>query len=161
MATFLMRRNQGVLRFDPKSNKTTTVIPDDAFHLSADADEKLLAVSRWFPTGGRNTQEEFGIRLYKLPSMKLTTTFAIEKHQLVTGTLSPDGRLLACEASDLKSHGPHSIIVFDTATGEQVARRKGFGFVEIVFSPKGDMLFLPHKGYMEGEPVAVWKLPER
>jgi Domain of unknown function (DUF4303) len=158
----LIATGTGVQQLAAMATKPKLVIPNDAFRLSIDGNEKLLAVSRWFPSGGRNVQKEFGLQLYQLPKMKLPTTFSIKNHQLVTGTLSPDGRLLACEAADLSSRGPHSIVVFETATGREVGRRKGFDFVgDIAFCPDSRTLVIPKKGSMESEPIAFWRLPDR
>jgi hypothetical protein len=130
--------------------------------ISADDTGRFVAVSQWFTTGPPNPDQllEFGVELLALPGLEPVRSFLIPGHEASAGALSPDGRLLALEATQTRSRG-FFIAVFDTATGRELARRKSSGVYlrGIHFLPDNRTLAIPGYGHTPAEPVELWTIP--
>jgi len=77
---------------------------------------------------------------------------------LIKATLSSDGKLAACEASEI-GKPKKFVVVFDVKTGREIARRKTDSSAETVFLPGKNVLVIGTSGHTKGEPIALWKIP--
>jgi len=83
----------------------------------------------------------------------------IPGHQSVTATLSPDGRLLAFEAHEIGK--PRKFVaVFNTATGQEIARKKSDLVNDLAFLRDNRTLAIAHSGFTKSEAIDLWTLPD-
>jgi hypothetical protein len=150
----LIGTDAGLLRLGKVADVPDTVATLAAFRLRSDDQHRVLAVSQWFPTSGpaRDNPVEFGVTLLRLPSLEPVGTFAVPGHQAVTGTLSPDGRLLAVVAHEI-GKPRKSAVVFDTVTGRDAARRKSGFAHDLAFLRDSRTLAISTSGYTKREPI--------
>lgn len=148
--------DHGVLKLDATLNAPTKSIPTKAFALSVDAAESSICVSRWFFTTGLNRDPNpFGVKLFPLKSQHPPAEFIVPGYQCVNATLSPDAKLLALDARQVDT--PRKlIVVFDVATGREVARRKSPSLKKLSFLPDNRTLAIAFAGHVTGEPINFW-----
>lgn len=147
-----------ILRLDPVTGEIVGTIDRPGFGISIDADQTQLATSRWFVIGPSEEPRDtpFGVATVSLATGQKLRTFELPDQQLVEPSLSPDGRLLAVRAQSTHDCR-HAVIVFDTTSGELVARRKTSGSTPYFVTNR--QLALPFYGHTNGEPVELWTLP--
>ncbi|HYE18156.1 MAG TPA: DUF4303 domain-containing protein [Tepidisphaeraceae bacterium] len=153
-----------LVRLDPDGGKVTATVKLPAFHLAADAGERLLAVGRWFEMRDildRSKRKPFGVTLLRLPSLKPVREVRVDGFQAVTPALSPDGTLLACELHRIGVAPRYAVAVFDTRTGKELARRKSNYVNDLAFLPDGRTLVIADSGHYKGEALTLWKIPGR
>jgi hypothetical protein len=157
----LMPTDAGVFRMNPLKNEPPTIAsPHRAFRLATDANETLLAISRWFPFAGRDRQEttEFGVHLLPLPSFELLRTITIAGHQAVTPAISPDGRLLAFEAHEFGTPRKF-VVIYDIATGKEICRRKSDFVRALSFLNDSKTLVMAVSRVAVTPPIDFWEIP--
>ena len=125
---------------------------------SLSADESLCAISIYKGGIHPKPKDQHGFKVLSFPKLKLVRNIQIPGHQLIRATLSSDGKLAACEASEIGT--PKKFIaVFDVKTGREIARRKSDTNAETVFVPAKPVLAIGTGGHTKGEPVLLWKIP--
>jgi hypothetical protein len=150
--------NQGVVRISADLRMTPTRYRKEAFMLSLDAKEKLCAISMWPEDSlicDQKPRDQFGFQLFSFPEFKLIRTLRIPAHQLIRATLSQDGKLVACRASECGKYTSF-IVVYEVASGREVGRKKSDSY-EMAFLPDRDVLALTASGHLKGEPVVLWR----
>ena len=155
----LVASDHKLLRIRTKSGKEPLSLPLASFKLDGDRNESMLAVSRWFELQ-RRKNKAFGVQLLRLPSMKLAREIHLPDHQLVHATLSSDAGLLAVEAHHVVGYLQH-IIVFDTASGLEIARRKSHFAKDIAFLPDSRTLAIGTSDFTTSEAVTLWNIAPR
>ncbi len=152
----LIATDKGVLRMDTASGSLTEAVAVKASGLSVDDAEELLCVSRWFfVTGVERDPNAFGVKVFRLASKELVGEFMVPGHHCVHGTISPDGKVLAMEAHQIGTMRKF-ILVFDVATGQEIARRKSPSLYQLSFLPDSQTLAIAFSGHVIGEPIAFW-----
>ena len=155
----LLATPMGVLRLAPRSDHATTFLSGSSFHLSVDETEKLLAVSKnryEFKAEGAKPKE-FGVQIYDLKSAQRRHEFIVPGCTAEAGVLSPDGSLLVCDV--WKIDGARQFgVVFDVATGEEIARRKGDWIKQRAFLRDSRTVAVAESGFTLGVPIALWKI---
>jgi hypothetical protein len=130
--------------------------------ISLNSDETLCAISVFKPglAHKQKPKDQYGFKLLSFPKMKLLRSFEIPSHQLTQAKLSPDGKLVAAEASECGTRNAF-IIVFDVKTGREVARRKlkYSNSEEMAFLPGSNVLVLTTSGRTKSEPITFWRIP--
>lgn len=126
---------------------------------SLDAAETLCAIS--FMKGGlsceQKPRDQHGFKLYSFPKMRLLREFKIPVYQLTAATLSSDGKLAACTASECGTYQKF-IVAYDVKSGKEITRRNGKEINDFVFLPGKPVLVLGTRGHMKKEPVIFWKI---
>jgi hypothetical protein len=153
---------KGILRANARSETTTTPFKKGVFRLSADKAEKFVLLSRWFDlfASDREKKLEFGFQVYALPKMKALRNIQIPGKQLVRAAISPNGKLIACEAHGIGKR-TEDIVVFETKTFREIARRKSDSVSDLKFSPDSRLLAFTKEGYTTSEPIVVWRVPRK
>jgi hypothetical protein len=153
---------KGIVRANAHSETTTTPFKKGVFRLSTDKAEKFVLLSRWFDLFGseRERNSEFGFQVFTLPKMKHVRTIQLPGKQLVRATMSPNGELIACEAHGIGKRIAE-IIVFETKTFSEIARRKSDPVSDLKFSPDGRLLAFTKGGYTTSEPIVLWRVPQK
>ncbi len=159
----LVATDAAVLQLDPSGIAPAVIAaPLRASKFAADEGNTLLAVSRRFAQPGPEYDApptEFGVHLLRLPTFEVLRTFLIPNHQAVTPALSHDGRLLAFEAHEIGK--PRTfIVVFETATGREIARRRSDFIGALAFLPDDKTLVIARSTTTLGEPIDLWKVPD-
>ena len=156
----LVATTRELLRLDPTGDAVPASAPIPSFRLSTDDAEKLVAVSRL------ELDAESGVHLLHLPTLDPFRVITLPGHQGESAALSPDGRLLAFEAHDLtKPMGNPKrcfIVVFETATGREVARRKPHRLSVGALAFMGDNKTLAIGGdeyFATTDPIELWPIP--
>ncbi len=156
----LVLTDDGLLLIDRDFSIKPTIYHDRAISVSIDANENLLAVSRWFSIfcSDKENNAEFGFQILGLPEMKLVRSFQIPGHQLVRATLSPDGRLVAFEAHEIGKYR-RFIVVCESASGREIARRKSDFVHDLAFFSDCKTIAVTANGHTKYEPVVLWDIP--
>src|SRR5688500_10515573 len=151
----LVGTEKAIFRLDPEGDGPPRKVADGSAHrFSVDDAGRLLAVSRWFDLGdGR--RKPFGVRLLELPSLKLVRTFELPGHGCVTVALAPDGKRIAFEAHDTAGRRKH-VVVFDVATGKEIARRRSDYIDNLTFLRDNRTLAIGVSGFTKHESVELW-----
>jgi hypothetical protein len=92
------------------------------------------------------------------PEMKVKRSFLIPGHELTWATLSQDGKYVACQARECGKY-PQFVVVYDTKSGREIARRKLDSVREMAFVPGRNVLALSTSSFTQGEPIILWPLP--
>jgi sugar lactone lactonase YvrE len=152
----LVGTEKGIFRIDPEADGPPRKVADVSAHrVSVDDAGKLLAVSQWFDLDDRR-ENPFGVRLFRLPSLKLVRTFAVPGHRCVTVGLAPDGKRIAFEAHDTASRRKH-VVAFDVATGKEIARRRSDFIQDLAFLRDNRTLAIGASGTTKRrEAVELW-----
>jgi hypothetical protein len=153
----LVAADRGILRIDSAHEVKSTPYKKPAFDLSIDATEKLMVVSRWFPLRGNQTTE-FGLDIVSLPSLEVMRTILLTGHQLVLGVISPDGQRVAFQAHECGKNREF-IAVFDTQTGQELARCKSSLTDDLAFLADSRTLAIAYSEHTTGEPIKLWPVP--
>ncbi|HEX8915791.1 MAG TPA: DUF4303 domain-containing protein [Humisphaera sp.] len=154
----LVPTEDAVLRLDPARDEPPAVAaPLRSFQLATDAAESLLAVGRWVALAGpeRDRPVEFGVHLLRLPTFEPVRTVLVPGHMVMKPALSPDGRLLAVEAQQIGTPR-RFVVVVDTETGTEVARRKVQMANVLRFLPDSRTLAIGVSAHTTGEPIVLW-----
>lgn len=153
----LIATGSGVWQLDPETAEPRQVSTLTAFRLSIDRNETMLAISRRLPIldAGPRRRIEFGAQIVSLPDFQEIRSFIVPEHQAVTAELSPDGQRLALVALSLRTVRKH-FVVFNTANGREVARRRGDIIRDLSFLPDSRSLVIPTSGYTTGPPIDIW-----
>ena len=98
------------------------------------------------------------LTVLNLPSLEPLRTIAVPGRDLREAVISPDGRLVACESSPAGSYrGP--VVVFDVASGAEIARRKVDQVGALAFLRDSRTVAVANTGMTTSEAVALWTLP--
>jgi hypothetical protein len=151
-----------IVRLDSSLRMRVLPYRGNAFRMSFDRDERLCAVSSW-PKGrglisDRRPKDQFGFDLVLFPEMKVKRSFLIPGHELTWATLSQDGKYVACQARECGKY-PQFVVVYDTKSGREIARRKLDSVREMAFVPGRNVLALSTSSFTQGEPIILWPLP--
>ncbi len=136
----------------------------EAFRFSLDAEEKSCAISQ-FPKGNRmiyesRPKDQFGFQLFSFPQMKLLRTVLIPSHKLTWTTLSPDGKYVASVAQECGKYAEF-IVIHETKTGREIARRKVSSIDDLAFVPGKPVLALAASTHTHFEPIILWPFQPR
>lgn len=155
----LVATEAGIIRADRAFKLTPTPFSNAAFALAVDDAEKLLVVSRWFIQGSDDKRNvEFGIQIVRLPSLETTRTILIPGHQAVSAILTHDGKHVAFEAHKIGTYRKF-IVVCETETGREIARRKCGYTNDLKFLKDNQTLAIAHSGHTATEPIDFWRVP--
>ncbi|MDB6024923.1 MAG: hypothetical protein JWM68_1146 [Verrucomicrobiales bacterium] len=156
----LAATEQGIVSFDAQLKLTPTTYRRDAFHISLDQTEKFCVASTIDRRENRVRSKPLGFDLLSFPKMEVIRTFKVDSYQLGSATLSPDGKRVACVATQC-TKPQSSFIVFETGTGREIGRRKSPSIIpQMAFLPGQDVLVGTTFGYIKGEAVILWPLPK-
>jgi sugar lactone lactonase YvrE len=157
----LATTGSGIQRLDGRTLELKSRYRVPANRLVTADSERLMAVSQWFPKHrlGSVEEREFGVQLLRLPSFEKIKEFVIPGCQAVTIALSPDGARLAFEARVIGKH-KRFVVIFDTKSGQEIARRKSMFIHELAFLRDSRSLAIPKSGFMTKEPIDIW-MPEK
>ena len=135
--------------------------PGEAFRVSLDDAERICAISTVGKGGlicDQKPKDQFGFKLLTFPKMKLLHDIRVPAHQLTDANLSSDGKLVACEANECGKYNTTAIVIYDTRTGKEIARRKVERAAGMKFLPSKDVLVMTTSGHMKSEPLLFWKI---
>jgi hypothetical protein len=154
----LLSCETAILKMDTSTGSITATLPGAAIRLSVDDRETLLAISprSAMPRAGWEL-EEIEIQLLTLPDLEPARMVAIPNHQLSMAVLSPDGRILACEAHECGTYR-RFLVAFDTATGRELGRRKADHIYDLAFLRDSQTLAIAKSGTVVNEPIDLWKI---
>jgi hypothetical protein len=127
--------------------------------LSVDEAERLVVTSP-FPNIGisKDREQPQVLQLLSLPALSVIRTIALAGHDLGKAMISPDGRLIACEAMVTgRYRGP--VVVFDVASGREVARQKVERVGDLAFLRDGRTVAIAKNGMTTGEAIDLWIRP--
>ncbi|HZN64047.1 MAG TPA: DUF4303 domain-containing protein [Tepidisphaeraceae bacterium] len=148
-----------LLVIDPTADDKPAAHPFPGFRLSTDDAGQLLAVSPLPRVGGLSDQPAArSVQLLRLPALEAVRSVGLSGHDADKVALSPDGRLLAFEA-EVIGHYRGPVVVFDTATGREVARRKVESVESLAFLRDGRTLAVGTACHTTGEAVELWAVP--
>ena len=155
----LVATDAGVLKVHARTGRASVAAAGSAHRLRPDAAQRLLAVS----ASPRNLLDKAPrakgsvVRLLRLPSLKEVRSIAVPGHHAIGGTLSADEKLLALEAHEI-GKPRRAVVVVDTATGREVARRESDFVRDLVFLRDNATLAIPTTGFTTSEPIELWKV---
>jgi hypothetical protein len=124
-----------------------------------EAAQGVLAISQWLHDSPREgpAQEASGIRLVSLKSYEHIRMLEIPGHQFLKVAISMDAQFVAGEVKEIG--GRRSFIaVFETASGQEIGRRKAQNVGDLQFSPDGKVLAIATSGVTETEAIDMWKV---
>jgi hypothetical protein len=121
--------------------------------LSVDAAEQLVVTSP-FPNAGvpRDRERPQVLTVLKLPTLEVLRTIELAGHDLGKAVISPDGRLVACEAA-VKARYRGPVVVFDPASGREVARQKVEQVGDLAFLRDSRTVAIAKNGMTTGEAI--------
>jgi hypothetical protein len=149
----LIASGTGVLKMDTACNVARTAHTRGCNALAVDDAETLLLVG-----GGFHSGQECGVEILSLPTLAPVRTVLIPKHHGTYPCISPDGRLLAFEAQELESLRK-SVVLFETSTGREIARRKSDITHSLRFLRDNRTLAIAQSVVSKSEPILLWRLP--
>jgi len=150
-----------IVRLDSSLRMKVLPYRGNAFRISFDRDEKLCAVSGWPKDAlicNQKPKDQLGFDVVRFPEMKPIRAFLMPGHQLTWATLSPDGKSVACQARECGKY-PQFVVVYDTKSGREIARRKLDSVNDMAFVPGKNILALSTHAHTKGEPIVFWPLP--
>jgi DNA-binding beta-propeller fold protein YncE len=121
--------------------------------LSVDGAEGLVLTSP-FPNIGisRDRERPQVLTVLKLPTLEVVRTMELAGHDLGKAVISPDGKLIACEAA-VKGRYRGPVVVFDVASGREVARQKVDQVGDLAFLRDARTVAIAKNGMTTGEAI--------
>ena len=121
--------------------------------LSVDVAEQWVVTSP-FPNIGisKDRDRPQVLTVLKLPTLEVVRTIELSGHDLGKAFISPDGKLIACEIAVKGRHrGP--VVVFDVASGREVARQKVEQIGDLAFLRDSRTVAIAKNGLTTGEAI--------
>jgi hypothetical protein len=151
--------NKGLITINARGQATPLPYLGEVLWTSLDAAETLCAIS--FMKEGlicdQKPRDQHGFKLFSFPKLKLQREFKIPIHQLTKAVISPDGKLVACEANECGKYQKF-VVVYEVKSGKEVARRNTKDIGDFIFIPGQPVLAMGARGHMKKEPVIFWKV---